>query len=149
MDVIDVSYFENKYFKIIIQMIKEYHQKWDYTPNFETLEQLTKSEISQELAAKIVLDTINKIKTAPESGSEFVQEKALTEQVKKKIIPKKQSEKSVPDAKIEPVSSKQVSPQTSPSSEAPSDPVADKSDKEQNKDKKNKSKDSESEKDDA
>ncbi len=58
-------------------MIKEYHQKWDYTPNFETLEQLTKSEIAQELAAKIVLDTINKIKDAPSSGSEFVQEKAL------------------------------------------------------------------------
>jgi replicative DNA helicase len=77
IDVLDISYFENKYFKIIIQMIKEYHQKWDYTPNFETLEQLTKSEIAQELAAKIVLDTINKIKDAPSSGSEFVQEKAL------------------------------------------------------------------------
>jgi hypothetical protein len=35
-------------------MIKEYNQKWDSVPTFDTLEQITKSEISQENIAKIV-----------------------------------------------------------------------------------------------
>jgi replicative DNA helicase len=77
IDVIENSYFENKYFKIIIQMVKEYYTKYEHTPTFDTLEQITKSELQQELASKIVLDTLTKIKDAPTEGQEFVQEKAL------------------------------------------------------------------------
>jgi replicative DNA helicase len=77
IDVIENNYFENKYFKIIIQMIKEYYTKYEHIPTFDTLEQITKSELQQELASKIVLDTLTKIKDAPTEGQEFVQEKAL------------------------------------------------------------------------
>ena len=77
MDVIESSYFDNKYFKIILQMIKEYHVKYESTPNFETLDQIVKSEITQEIVAKVVLDTLKQIKDAPFEGTVFVQEKAL------------------------------------------------------------------------
>jgi len=77
IDVIENNYFENKYFKIIIQMIREYYTKYDHTPSFETLEQVAKSELQQEIAIKVVLDTIKKIKDAPIDGVDFVQEKAL------------------------------------------------------------------------
>jgi replicative DNA helicase len=77
MDVLDPGYFDNKYFKIIIQLTKEYYKKYESTPSFETLEQLIKSEITQELVAKIVLDTLKQVKDAPFEGSMFVQEKAL------------------------------------------------------------------------
>jgi replicative DNA helicase len=74
--VIDVNYFENKYFKLITQMIREYYSKYEHTPTFDTLEQITKSELQQESASKIVIDTLKKIKDAPVEGGEFVQEKA-------------------------------------------------------------------------
>jgi replicative DNA helicase len=77
LDVIENNYFENKYFKIIMQMVKEYYVKYDHTPSFETLDQITKSELQQATASKIVLDTIKKIKDAPIDGVLFVQEKAL------------------------------------------------------------------------
>jgi replicative DNA helicase len=77
IDVIEPSYFDNKYFKIILQMIKEYYKKYESCPNFETLEQISKSEISQELVLKIVLDTLKQVKDAPFEGTSFVQEKAL------------------------------------------------------------------------
>ena len=77
MDVIESSYFDNKYFKIIIQMIKEYFKKYESTPSFETLRQLIKSEVTTELVAKIVLDTLKQIEDAPYEGHIFVQEKAL------------------------------------------------------------------------
>ena len=77
IDVIEVNYFENKYFKIIIQMIREYYSKYEHTPTFDTLEQITKSELQQGTASKMVIDTINKIKEAPIEGSSFVQEKAM------------------------------------------------------------------------
>ena len=77
IDVIENNYFENKYFKIIIQMVKEYYKKYEHTPSFDTLEQVAKSELQQEIAVKVVLDTIKKIKDAPIDGVDFVQEKAL------------------------------------------------------------------------
>jgi replicative DNA helicase len=77
MDVLDPNYFDNKYFKIIIQLTKEYYKKYESTPSFDTLEQLIKSEITQELVVKIVLDTLKQVKDAPFEGSMFVQEKAL------------------------------------------------------------------------
>ena len=58
-------------------MVKEYYMKYEHTPTFDTLDQITKSELQQELASKIVLDTLTKIKDAPTDGQEFVQEKAL------------------------------------------------------------------------
>ncbi len=73
IDVIESQYFENKYFKIILQMIKEYYSKYEHVPTFDTLEQITKSELQQELASKIVLDTITKIKDTTNEGAEFVQ----------------------------------------------------------------------------
>ena len=77
MDVLDSNYFDNKYFKIISQLTKEYYKKYESTPSFDTLEQLIKSEITQELVQKIVLDTLKQIKDAPFEGTIFVQEKAL------------------------------------------------------------------------
>lgn len=77
IDVMEPSYFENKYFKLIIQMIKEYYSKYEHTPTFDTLEQITKSEIQQPLASKIVIDTLNKIKETEVEGAEFVQEKSM------------------------------------------------------------------------
>jgi replicative DNA helicase len=77
IDVLEASYFDNKYFKLIVQMIREYHGKYQSSPNFETLEQIAKTEISQELALKIVVDTIKQVQDAPFEGSPFVQEKAL------------------------------------------------------------------------
>ena len=77
VDVLEPSYFDNKYFKIVVQMIREYYGKYQSTPTFDTLEQIAKSEISQELVLKIVLDTLKQIQHAPFDGSVFVQEKAL------------------------------------------------------------------------
>ena len=77
IDVIDSNYFENKYFKLITQMIKEYYSKYEHTPTFETLEQQAKAEIGQENIVKIISDTIKKIKESPIEGGLFVQEKAM------------------------------------------------------------------------
>mgnify|MGYP000091217674 CR=1 FL=1 len=77
IDVLEVNYFESKYFKLIVQMVKEYYVKYEHTPTFDTLEQITKSELQQELASKIVIDTIKKIKDVNVEGGLFVQEKAL------------------------------------------------------------------------
>jgi len=77
VEVLESNYFENKYYKLIVQMVKEYYAKFEHSPSFETLQQKAKSEISQELLLKITLDTISDVKNVEEEGVQFVQEKAL------------------------------------------------------------------------
>ena len=77
IDVIEPSHFENKYFKTLLQLVKEYYVKYDCTPSYETLSQMVKSEFPQELMLKILNDTIKQIQTASTEGASFVQEKSL------------------------------------------------------------------------
>ena len=77
IDVIEPTHFENKYFKTLLQLVKEYYSKYDCTPSFETLSQMVKSEFPQELMLKILNDTIKQIQNAPTEGSSFVQEESL------------------------------------------------------------------------
>jgi replicative DNA helicase len=77
IDVLDSKYFDNQYFKIIVQMIKEYYKKYESVPSFDTLDQLTRSEIASEAARRIVVDTLSQIKESNLEGHQFVIEKAL------------------------------------------------------------------------
>jgi replicative DNA helicase len=94
LEVLDPHYFDNQYFRIICQMIKEYHVKYEHTPNFDTLEQLTKSEITSPMAQKSVLGMIEEVKNVSDEGSIFVQEKGLKfckQQELQKVMTKAQS----------------------------------------------------------
>ena len=94
IEVIDPHYFDNQYFRIICQMIKEYYTKYEHTPTFDTLEQLTKSEISSPMAQKSILDTLEQVKNVADEGSVFVQEKSLKfckQQELQKVMVKTQS----------------------------------------------------------
>ncbi len=77
VDVIEPKYFDNQYFKLIMQVLKEYYQKYEHTPSYNTLEQLIKSEVSSPMAQKMVLDMLEQVKEAPIEGETFVQEKGL------------------------------------------------------------------------
>ena len=52
LEVISPKYFDNQYFKLISQMIKEYFDKYETVPSFEVLEQVTKLEVTSEMAKK-------------------------------------------------------------------------------------------------
>jgi replicative DNA helicase len=94
IEVIEPNYFDNQYFKIICQMVKEYYSKYEHTPTFNTLEQLTKSEISSPMAQKSILDTLDQVKNVSDEGSIYVQEKSLKfckQQELQKVMTKAQS----------------------------------------------------------
>ena len=61
VDVLDPKYFDNQYFKLIMQMIKEYYIKYEHAPTFNTLDQLTKSEITSPMAQKMVMDMLEQV----------------------------------------------------------------------------------------
>ena len=77
VDVLEPKYFDNQYFKLIMQMTKEYYHKYEHAPSFSTLEQITKSEVTSPMAQKMVLDMLNQVKEASNEGHQYVKEKSL------------------------------------------------------------------------
>jgi len=77
VDVLEPKYFDNQYFKLIMQMTKEYYHKYEHAPSFATLEQITKSEVASPMAQKMVLDMLEQVKEASNEGHQYVQEKSL------------------------------------------------------------------------
>ena len=77
IDAILPKYFDNQYFKLIMQLIKEYHDKYQTSPSFDALDQLTRIEISSEMARKNIVDVLKDVKEASFEDHLFIKEKAL------------------------------------------------------------------------
>ena len=77
IDSIQSKYFDNQYFKLIMQMIKEYYEKYQSIPSFEGIEQLTQLEISSEMAKKCVIDMLRDVKEASFEDHLFIKEKTI------------------------------------------------------------------------
>ena len=77
IDVIQPKYFDNTYFKLIMQLIKEYYEKYQSIPSFDVLEQLTIMEVSSEMARKYIFDMLKEIKETSFEDHLFVKEKSI------------------------------------------------------------------------
>jgi replicative DNA helicase len=77
IDSIQSKYFDNQYFKLIMQMMKEYQEKYQSVPSFEGIEQLTQLEISSEMAKKCVIDMLREIKDSSFEDHLFIKEKTI------------------------------------------------------------------------
>ena len=77
IDVIVPKYFDNQYFKLIMQLVKEYYQNYQTAPSFDALDQLTRIEISSEMAKKYDFDMLKEVKDASFEDHLFIKEKAI------------------------------------------------------------------------
>tara|TARA_R110000765_G_scaffold277560_1_gene375442 strand:+ start:480 stop:1853 length:1374 start_codon:yes stop_codon:yes gene_type:complete len=94
IDAIVPKYFDNQYFRLIMQLIKEYYEKYQTSPSFDALDQLTRIEISSEMARKNIFDMIKDIKDASFKDHLFIKEKSIKfckQQELKKAIRKVES----------------------------------------------------------
>ena len=77
IDVIQPKYFDNQYFKLIMQLVKEYYEKYQSVPTFDGLEQLTTLEVSSEMARKYIFDMLKEIKDSSFEDHLFIKEKSI------------------------------------------------------------------------
>jgi len=77
IEVIDPKYFDNQYFKLISQMTKEYFEKYNTKPTFDVLDQMTKLEVSSDMARTNIFDMLVEIRESDVEDHLWIQEKAL------------------------------------------------------------------------
>jgi replicative DNA helicase len=76
---INSKYFDNDYYRLIVQLIKEFAEKYDSIPTFDSLDMLVVSDIKSDMARQYVMDVLKEVKALEiEAGeSSFIKEKAL------------------------------------------------------------------------
>ena len=60
-----------------MQLVKEYYSNYQTSPSFDALDQLTRIEISSEMAKKYVFDMLKEVKDASFEDHLFIKEKAI------------------------------------------------------------------------
>jgi replicative DNA helicase len=89
VEIIESNYFDNNYFRVIMQHIKEVYAKHTYIPTYDGIKQLILTESTRDQTAKTLTDQVDMIKEQPLVDSQLVQENALNfckQQVLKKAL---------------------------------------------------------------
>ena len=77
IDIIHAQYFDNEYFRLIIVSIKDYYERFDKIPEWDTLETVLKMEIKDTVTKDYVFSICKEIRDLTVCDWEFVQEKSL------------------------------------------------------------------------
>lgn len=77
IDIIHAKYFDNEYFRLIIVTIKDYYDRFEKVPEWDTLETILKMEIKDSVTRDYIFAITKEIRDLEVSDWKFVQEKAL------------------------------------------------------------------------
>lgn len=79
IQTIDPKYFDNQYYRLVVQMIKEFAVKHDSIPSFDVLDMLTITEVPSDMARQYIADVLKEVKNMTLDVGEigFYKEKAL------------------------------------------------------------------------
>jgi hypothetical protein len=77
IDIVHAKYFDNEYFRLIVAQIKDYYEKYEKVPAYDTLETIFRMEIKDKVTQDYVFEMLNEIRELVVADWEFVQGKAL------------------------------------------------------------------------
>lgn len=77
IDIVHAKYFDNEYFRLIIATVKDYHERFEKVPAWDTLETMMKVEIKDKITRDYVFEITKEIRNLEVVDWEFVQEKSL------------------------------------------------------------------------
>ncbi len=77
IDIVHAKYFDNEYFRLIIATVKDYFERFERTPTWDTLETILKVEIKEKITQDYVFEITKQIRGLEVLDWEFIQEKSL------------------------------------------------------------------------
>ena len=77
VDILDPTYFDSEYLRLISAEIKNYYEKYRTIPMISTLEQIVNQTISKDITKEYVLETLQEIKNIQQKDCLYVQDTAI------------------------------------------------------------------------
>ena len=62
IDIVHAKYFDNEYFRLIVAQIKDYYEKYEKVPAYDTLETIFRMEIKDKVTQDYVFEMLNEIR---------------------------------------------------------------------------------------
>ena len=77
IDIVHAKYFDNEYFRLIIATIKDYFERFEKVPAWDTLETVLKVEIKDKITQDYVFEITKEIRNLEVEDWEYVQNESL------------------------------------------------------------------------
>ena len=77
IDIVHAKYFDNEYFRLIIVTIKDYYERFEKMPAWDTLETVLKLEIKDTVTQDYIFEITKEIRDLTVEDWEFVQEESI------------------------------------------------------------------------
>ena len=77
MDIISPQYFDNEYLRLLVASLKDYYEKYETIPNYETIFQIIKVDIKREIARESALEMIKEVKESDNKDCLHTQEVSI------------------------------------------------------------------------
>jgi len=77
IDIVHAKYFDNEYFRLIIATIKDYYERFEKIPAWDTLETILKVDIKDKITQDYVFEITKEIRNLDVEDWEYVQRESL------------------------------------------------------------------------
>ena len=77
IDIVHSKYFDNEYFRLIIATVKDYFERFEKVPAWDTLETILKVEIKDKITQDYVFEITKEIRNLSVEDWEYVQRESL------------------------------------------------------------------------
>ena len=74
MDIIEPKYFDNEYLRLVIASLKDYYEKYETIPTYDTLLELIRVDIKREIARDSAIEMIKEVKNSDNKDCFHTQE---------------------------------------------------------------------------
>tara|TARA_Y100000389_G_scaffold87776_1_gene84301 strand:+ start:8790 stop:10184 length:1395 start_codon:yes stop_codon:yes gene_type:complete len=77
IDILDPQYFDNEYLRLLIASVKDYHEKYETIPTYDTLQQVVNKDIKREIAKESAVAMIREIQKSNDKDCLHIQDTAV------------------------------------------------------------------------
>ena len=77
MDIIEPKYFDNEYLRLLIACLKDYYDKYETIPTYETLFELIRVDIKRDIARESAIEMVKEVKNSDNKDCLHTQEVSI------------------------------------------------------------------------
>lgn len=77
INILNPQYFDNEYLRLLIASVKDYHEKYEAIPTYDTLNHIVKKDIKREIAMESAIAMIDEIKNSGNEDCLHIQDTAI------------------------------------------------------------------------
>jgi replicative DNA helicase len=77
ISIVDPNYFDNEYMRLIVASLKDYYEKYETIPSYETIFNLIKTQVKREIARESAIELIKEVKESDNKDCLHTQDVAI------------------------------------------------------------------------